>query len=199
MWRVTTDLQYDFSDSEWTEVCVRAQNVSINTRFKQLQYNWVMRTYITPEKLNKFNPNVPDVCFKCQKYKGTFFHCVWGCDVIRTFWQKVMTLISSIISKPIPVTPEICVPVGISVSKMIDIRLVLARRFIAFHWKKIEGSSIGPWLKDLSHCIVLGKLKDYYKIWGLFIQVLDNKEIVIQEIPLNPVIDVKVMYLYLIW
>ncbi len=66
-----------------------------------------------------------------------------GCDVIRTFWQKVMTLISSIISKPIPVTPEICVPVGISVSrhqiKMIDICLVLARRFIAFHWKKIKG------------------------------------------------------------
>ncbi len=67
-----TDLQYDFSDSEWSEVCVRAQNLSINTRFKLLQYNWVMRTYITPEKLNKFNPNIPDVCFKCQKYKGMF-------------------------------------------------------------------------------------------------------------------------------
>ncbi len=116
-----TDLQYDFSDLEWSEVCVRAQNLSINTRFKLLQYNWVMRTYITPEKFNKFNPNIPDVCFKCQKYKGKFFHCVWECDVIRTFWQKVMTLISSIILKPIPVTPEICVlglvPLGISVSR----------------------------------------------------------------------------------
>ncbi len=34
-----TDLQYDFSDSEWSEVCARAQNLSINTRFKLLQYN----------------------------------------------------------------------------------------------------------------------------------------------------------------
>ncbi len=119
---------------------MRAQNLSINTRFKLLQYNWVMRTYITPEKLNKCNPNIPDACFKCQKYKGTFFHCVWECDVIRTFWQKVMTLISSIILKPIPVTPEICVPVGISVSrhqiKMIDICLVLARWSIAFIGRK---------------------------------------------------------------
>ncbi len=161
-----TDLQYDFSDSEWSEVCVRAQNLSINTRFKLLQYNWVMRTYITPEKLNKFNPNIPDACFRCQTYKGTYFHCVWECDVIRTFWQKVMTSISSIILKPIPVTPEICVlglvSVGISVSrhkiKMIDICLVLARRSIAFYWKKIEGPTIGHWLKDLSHCIVLEKL-----------------------------------------
>ncbi len=155
-----------------------------------------MRTYITPEKLNKFNPNIPDACFKCQTYKGTFFHCVWECDVIRTFWQKVMTLISSIILKPIPVTPEICVlglvPVGISVSrhqiKMIDICLVLARWSIAFYWKKIEGPKIGHWLKDLSHCIVLekltystkDKLKDYYKIWDLFIQFLENNKMVIQ-------------------
>ncbi len=74
-----------------------------------------------------------------------------------------MTLISSIILKPIPVTPQICVlglvPVGISVSrhqiKMIDICLVLAIWSIAFYWKKIEGPSIGHWLKDLSHCSVL--------------------------------------------
>ncbi len=59
--------------------------------------------------------------------------------------------------KPIPVTPQICVlglvPVGISVSrhqiKMIDICLVLAIWSIAFYWKKIEGPSIGHWLKDL--------------------------------------------------
>lgn len=131
-----------------------------------------------------------------QNIRERFF-TVWECDVIQTFWKKVMTLISSIILKPVPVTPEICVlglvPVGISVSrhqmKMIDICLVLARRSIAFYWKKIEGPSIGHWLKDLSHCIVLekltysikGKLKDYYKIWDLFIQFLENNEIVIQE------------------
>ncbi len=73
-----TDLQYDFSDSEWSNVCVRAQNLSINTRFKLLQYNWVMRTYITPEKLNKCNPNIPDACFKYKKFKGMFFFTVSG-------------------------------------------------------------------------------------------------------------------------
>ncbi len=175
---------------------MRAQNLSINTSFKLLQYNWVMRTYITPEKLNKFNPNILDVFLNVKNIRERFFHCVWECDVIRTFWQKVMTLISSIILKQL--TPEICVlglvPVGKSVSKyqfkMIDICLVLARRSMAFHWKKIEGPSIGHWLKDLSHCIVLekltystkGKLKDYYKILDLFIQFLENNEIIISDI-----------------
>lgn len=41
-----------------------------------LSYNWLMRTYITPEKINKFNSNIPDACFKCGQSKGTLFHCV---------------------------------------------------------------------------------------------------------------------------
>jgi len=67
-----------------------------------------MHTYVTPEKLNRFNPEIPDIRFKCQTHKGTFFHCVWEYEVIKTFWQKVTVLISSIISNPIPMTPKIC-------------------------------------------------------------------------------------------
>ncbi len=112
--------------------------------------------------------------------------------MIKTFWQKVITLISSIISKPIPVTTEMCAlglfPVSLSLpgyhTKMIDICLVIARCLIAFYWKNI-GPSIDHWLKDLAHYIVLeriiysikGKLKDYHKIWDLFIQFLENIQI----------------------
>lgn len=191
-------MQYDLPDSEWSQICAKAQNLSINTRFRLIQYNWVMRTYVTPEKLNRFNPGIPDTCFKCQKHKGTFFHCIWECEVIKTFWQKVTALISSIISKLIPTTPEICalglIPVSLSLSgyhtKMIDICLVIARRLVAFYWKNIEGPSIDHWLKDLSHCIALeritysikGKLRDYHKIWDLFIHFLENNQISIQAI-----------------
>ena len=40
-------------------------------------YNWLMRTYNTPEKLNRYYSAKPDICIKCEKEKGTFFHCVW--------------------------------------------------------------------------------------------------------------------------
>jgi len=87
-----------------------------------------------------------------------FFHCIWGCDVIKTFWQKVTALISSIISKPIPMTPEICslgfIPASLSLScyhtKMIDICLVLARRLAALleeHRRSMHCSLV----KELSH------------------------------------------------
>lgn len=60
-----------------------------------------MQTYVTPE-----NPNIPDECFKCQQNKGIFFHCIWQCEAVKIFWQNVIP-ISSIISKSIPVAPEI--------------------------------------------------------------------------------------------
>lgn len=57
-WR--EDLQDVTSVVEWESACKEAQTVN-----KLLQYNWLMCIYITPEKLNKCNSNIPDLCFKC--------------------------------------------------------------------------------------------------------------------------------------
>ncbi len=79
------DLQTDITEQEWETACYQAQTISINRRFKLIQYNWLMRTYITPEKLNKFNPNIPDTCIKCGTEKGTLYHCIWKCNCIQEF------------------------------------------------------------------------------------------------------------------
>ena len=68
---------------------VKAQSRTINTRLKLLQYNWLMRTYITPEKLNKYNSAIPDICYKYEKENGSLFHCIWQCTEMQTFWQEV--------------------------------------------------------------------------------------------------------------
>ena len=49
------DLQTDITEQEWETACYQAQTIYINSRFKLIQYNWLMITDITPEKLNKFN------------------------------------------------------------------------------------------------------------------------------------------------
>lgn len=50
------DLQEDILEDEWGIICAKAQTQTINTRLSLIQYNWVMRTYITPVKLNTFDP-----------------------------------------------------------------------------------------------------------------------------------------------
>ena len=56
-WR--EDIQEDISVDEWSDMCIKAQTQTVNTRL--LQYNWLMRTYITPVKLNRCNSDNSDL------------------------------------------------------------------------------------------------------------------------------------------
>lgn len=95
----------------------KAQTQTVNTRLKLIQYNWIMRTYISPEKLNRFDPNIPDLCYKCNTHERTLHQYVWDCPEIKVFWSSVMHLISWITLSTIPhclklcllsIDPEIC-------------------------------------------------------------------------------------------
>ena len=94
-WR--EDLQEDVPIEKWGEACSQAQSRTTNARLKLLQYNWLMRTYITPEKLHKYNSAIPDICVKCEKEKGTFFHCIWQCTEIQKFCQEIKQCIQNIL------------------------------------------------------------------------------------------------------
>ena len=73
----------EIEEAEWMTACSKAQSQTINTRMKLLQHKWLMRTYITSEKLNKWSADIPVTCVKCFIEKGTLIHCVWECP---KFW-----------------------------------------------------------------------------------------------------------------
>lgn len=54
------DIKEDIEEAEWAKACLKAQSQTINTCMKLLQYKWLMRTYITPEILNRWSPDNPD-------------------------------------------------------------------------------------------------------------------------------------------
>ena len=98
------DLQEDLTVEQWSTACSEAQSQTGNTRLKLLQYNWLMRVYITPVKLNKFNNDIPDLCNRCEKDRGTLFHCLWSCPKLQVFWREVAQEIQKILS--INIVPE---------------------------------------------------------------------------------------------
>ena len=106
-WKV--DIGENIPEEEWEVACLKAQQNTINTRLKLLQYKWLMRTYITPVKLNEIYPNIPDICCKCLEEKGTLFHCVWECSKVQLFWQSVMRAISQIVAKNVPLQAKLCI------------------------------------------------------------------------------------------
>lgn len=185
------DLQTDITEQEWETACYRAQTISINSRLKLIQYNWLMRTYITPEKLNKFNPNIPDTCIKCGKEKGTLYHCIWKCDIIREFWRRTINTISKIMDKEIPLLPEICIlgvipktmALGSHENKLLNLCLIHTKRLIARHWKSVHCPSLDLWFAELSSCIAVERLTYtikrkshiFHKIWDSFLKFLESR------------------------
>ncbi len=187
------DLQECVLDGEWNQICSKAQSLLINSRLKLIQYNWIMRTYITPVKLNKFNPDIPDTCVKCQTHKGTLFPCIWECEKMQKFWKEIIHIISQIISIPIPISPKFCIlglyPQNLSLKsheiKLINLCLIHSKRLIAMYWRNITCPPISHWLKDLSSCLALEKLTyilkhklgEFYEIWGLVLNFLENTDL----------------------
>ncbi len=183
----------DISLDDWNTICLNAQTQTLNSRLRLLQYNWVMRTYITPVRLNKFNPNIPDLCFKCNKLQGTFFHCVWECEEVQKFWVGVTQYVSQFTSSLIPLCPVLCVlsmyedncTLSTKERKLVDLCLLQAIRSIAPCWKNTICHSIGLWLKNLITCSALEKLtyiirkkpSAFSDIWEVFLNFVKNGDI----------------------
>lgn len=187
-WR--KDIQEDIDENEWHGACLKAQKQSINTRLKLLQYKWLTRVYITPEKLNRISKNIPDVCTKCRADKGTLIHCMWECPNIQTFWRDVVKCLSDVFMIRIPLCAKICIlgiyPAGLlqnkSRIKLLDFGLLHARRAIALNWKNMDSPSMKQWIKELSECIGLerltyiakGRIKEFVQLWEPYMNIITS-------------------------
>lgn len=190
-WR--EDLQEDLSSEDWEEACAEAQTQTTSTRLKVLQYNWLMRTYVTPEKLNKYNGDIPDLCFRCGEEKGTFFHCVWECNKVQRFWKEIKQALDIILGTQLALDPKLFIlglyPDGHLMSRKVitalDLCLLLAKRVIALSWRKTSKPKYINWIKELSTTlpmekityIIKGKLPLFQNIWGPFMQYMGNMDL----------------------
>ncbi len=143
-----------------------AQSLTMNTQLKLLQYKWLMRIYITPVVLHKYNENIPDTCLRCSNFKGTLYHCICECEKVRNFWKDVKGMIENILDVNIPLSPLIFLchlyPKMINLKKteyiFINICIIQAKRLISLNWKSIYAPNIGCWLKEMVTNMLIEKI-----------------------------------------
>lgn len=188
-----SDLQEDLTLEQWHRACKAAQTVTSNTRLKLLQYNWLMRVYITPEKLNKFDMNIPDTCNRCGVNKGTIFHCLWQCPRVGEFWEEVRLNVQDILSIRLELDSKMFLlglyPVVHNIKRhekiFLNISFLQAKRTIALSWKSMGKPSIAIWFRELTSCLPLEKIsyilknkqETFQNVWGRFIHYIKNKDL----------------------
>lgn len=156
----------EISLQDWKEACMKAQKQTINSNLKLIQYKWLMRTYITPVKLHKFNSNIPDACIKCNEARGTMYHCIWECVKVKSFWRDIFNMIDQITAKKLPLDPKLFF-LGIyptiphlqsKESRFVDMCILQAKRIISLNWKDVDAARIGRWMKEMASNMTLEKI-----------------------------------------
>lgn len=136
----------------------------------------------SPVKLHHFNPNIPDICFKCKHEKGTLFHCMWECTKVNCFWVKILNIISQrCISKAIPLDPKLCIlhvcPLNSKITKHERLLLILclleAKHVIACTWKKDKSPGVSQWIKGMTSYLALEKITYFlintlHTLWSIW-------------------------------
>lgn len=189
------NLELKISEEEWKAACAEAHTMSINTRLRLIQYKWLMRTYVTPAELNKYNKNIPDVCPKCMEAKGTLFHCIWQCMRIKTFWEEVRVITERILSKQVLLDPKLFLlglyPDKHTYSKsekvFLNICMLNAKKSIALLWKTEHSPSTTQWIKQMLSTLPLerityilkAKSQKFDMIWTPFINYV--KDLVLSD------------------
>lgn len=192
-WR--DDLSLHLSVEDWQTACALAHTRSINIRLQLIQFKWLMRTYVTPADLSKYNKNVPDVCTKCLQCRGTLIHCVWYCREIALFWREIRDIIEKIISKKIMLDPKLFLfglyPGNNKYLKneqiFIDLSITIAKKCISLFWKRTFRPTAVHWMQQMLSTLPLekitytlrGKQEIFESIWNPFIVYAKDQSVTI--------------------
>lgn len=100
--------------------------ISAGDRFIQLKF--LHRAYFSPQRLAKIYPTSNSVCTKCTSEEGSFFHVVWSCRYIQTFWRGVDNIINLVSNLKVP-----CDPVPLLLGIVDTLEAPQAKKLFVFH------------------------------------------------------------------
>lgn len=99
------DLNIDLTTEEWTHVHNHIHKGSLNISTQENRYKIFTKWYRTPDKIHKFHPNLPPLCWRCNASIGTLLHIWWECPLIQIYWTEIHRLITQITTYTPDFTP----------------------------------------------------------------------------------------------
>lgn len=106
--RWSNSLRITITDSQWKRAFILAHKCSLSTRMQETAYKILTHWYTTPEKIHKWFPHSSDMCWRCNKDKGTLLHIWWQCEQIVPFWNKVVEFIYKITETKLTLDTACC-------------------------------------------------------------------------------------------
>ena len=165
------DLNISPSTDFWTEINQNIFTMTSNTNLQLIQYKIIHRTHITQYKMYKMGLANTDTCSQCTSgTSDNYFHALWACQPVHSFWGSVTQKLSTILNYRIPSSPQLCLLGDISVINIPNryknsllISLTVAKKTILLNWKSKNSININHWTNLLSECISMEKITAHNK------------------------------------
>lgn len=163
---------------KWQTSLSRSFKVIQNISLIKSNLKAMTRWYLTPAKLATVYPTATPQCFRGCQLTGSMAHTWWECSRIKSYWNRMCSLIQRFSTHQIPKTPAIAllnayVPkMSKSTRKLIHFMLLGAKLMIAKAWKQPKVSLLATKRKILGimsqeklTSILLDKTNEFKATW----------------------------------
>lgn len=175
----------ELTEEDWSEGLQQCIPLMISARDRFIQMKFLHRVYYTPHRLANIYPGVEDVCPKCRQSVGTFFHVVWSCPILQTYWREVVSDINGVAGLHLDVDPLVFL-LGITdnlattkhTKLFVFYAAYYARKEILLRWKLPDPPTTKAWRAQVNAILPMYKLTymgrncphKFEKIWAAWVE-----------------------------
>jgi len=153
LWK--TDINIS-EDPDWGAVWSNISLSSRNPDHQMIHYRLIHRFYLTPRRLQQMKLRDNPFCDFCSDNTiATYYHMVWQCPEVNSFWHSISSILSSILKRPIPLSPCLfllndtsSLNLTINNRRLLLAGLTAAKKMIVCRWKPPHTLLMSKWLSS---------------------------------------------------
>ena len=97
----------ELDGSDWRNACMFPRVAIIPARLHLVQLKFLHVTYLTPLRLFRAGLRPSPQCTRCGATQGHFFHMVWECPPVRSYWSAIFSELLDVTSLVLEVSPRV--------------------------------------------------------------------------------------------
>lgn len=147
-------------NEDWQEAISSPREVEIQARLRLVQLKILHRVYVTGPALVRMGHLESGECRRGCRELGTFFHILWHCHYIQTYWRDIHCTMQTVLGINLQPEARRCIlnvwePTDLNThtTQWATLAFMLAKRNIAQLWGASQPPQIEKWKEDLDWCM----------------------------------------------
>lgn len=175
-------------ESDWDEILENTKKVSPRLSERLTQLYILHKSYLTPARIAKYQPNQDPLCPRCAGHPCTFYHLIWAYPAIQNYWAQIIQFLHDHMGSPLQLDPKTClmgllpdVTINQFLATFLYETLFSAWKLLAKCWMR-NTPTIHAWIGEINSTLPYKKViyrhrgcpAKYHKVWDRWLDTPDT-------------------------